>query len=74
MKKLFIYLLLSLPLPLMAQIGIKGGLNFAKVSKASEISSSNKAGFHAGIFPGYAFQKNDQLPYRTHFFTPGIRL
>ena len=50
MKKLFIYLLLSLPLPLMAQIGIKGGLNFAKVSKASEISSSNKAGFHAGIF------------------------
>ena len=49
MKKLITYLLLAFPLPLMAQIGIKGGLNFAKVSKASEISSSNKAGFHAEL-------------------------
>lgn len=38
------------PLSLIAQIGIKAGLNFAKVSKASDINSGSKSGFHAGLF------------------------
>lgn len=33
-------------------IGIKAGLNFANVSNASSINSSNQAGFHAGLFFG----------------------
>lgn len=50
MKKLILYLMLAFPCSLMAQIGIKAGLNFAKVSNASDINSSSKSGFHAGIF------------------------
>ena len=50
MKKLILYMMLITPFSLMAQIGIKGGLNFAKVSKASDINSSSRSGFHAGIF------------------------
>jgi hypothetical protein len=50
MKKLILYMMLIFPCSLMAQIGIKGGLNFAKVSKASEINSSSRSGFHAGLF------------------------
>ncbi len=43
-------MILITPFSLMAQIGIKGGLNFAKVSKASDINSSSRSGFHAGLF------------------------
>lgn len=50
MKKLFFYLLVFSPGCLFAQIGIKAGLNYAKVSNASEINGSNRSGFHAGIF------------------------
>ena len=50
MKKLILYMMLTTPFSLMAQIGIKGGLNFAKVSKASDINSSSRSGFHAGLF------------------------
>ena len=50
MKKLILYMMLIAPCSLMAQIGIKGGLNFAKVSKASDINSSSRSGFHAGLF------------------------
>lgn len=50
MKKLFFYLLLVSPVILKAQIGLKGGLNFAKVTKASDINSSTRSGFHAGVF------------------------
>lgn len=50
MKKMILLLALSLPLFLYAQIGIKGGLNFANVSKASSINSSSRSGFHVGIF------------------------
>jgi hypothetical protein len=50
MKKLILYMMLITPFSLMAQIGIKGGLNFAKVSKASDINSSSRSGFHAGLF------------------------
>ena len=50
MKKLIVYLLLLLPVTLMAQIGIKGGVNFANITKASSINNSSKTGFHVGIF------------------------
>lgn len=50
MKKLILYMMLIAPFSLMAQIGIKAGFNFAKVSKASDINSSSKSGFHAGLF------------------------
>lgn len=49
MKKLILYVMLILPCSLIAQIGIKGGLNFANVSKASSINNSSRTGFHAGI-------------------------
>jgi len=50
MKKLFLYAMLIFPCSLMAQIGIKAGLNFANVTKASDINSSSETGFHGGIF------------------------
>ncbi len=43
-------MLLFSPCSLFAQIGIKGGVNFAQVSKASDINSGSKSGFHAGLF------------------------
>lgn len=51
MKKATILLLLLFlsPFFIHAQIGIKAGLNFANVSKASSINSSSRSGFHAGI-------------------------
>ena len=42
--------MLIFPVSLMAQIGIKAGLNFANITKASDINNSSKTGFHAGIF------------------------
>jgi len=57
MKKLILYLMLLSPLSLMAQFGIKGGLNFANVTKASSINNSSKTGFHAGILFGSASAK-----------------
>ena len=50
MKKLMLSLLTMIPCFLFAQIGIKAGVNFAKVSKASDINSGNKSGFHVGLF------------------------
>jgi hypothetical protein len=50
MKKSIIYLLLVVPLYSVGQIGIKAGLNFANVTKASSINNSSRTGFHAGIF------------------------
>src|SRR5688500_13536011 len=35
---------------LSAHIGIKAGYNYANVSKASDIGSNSKSGFHVGIF------------------------
>lgn len=50
MKRISIIFLFLLPASLHAQIGIKGGLNFANVSRASSINNSSRTGFHAGIF------------------------
>lgn len=52
MKKILLSLLLTVPGYLFAQIGLKAGLNFANVTKASSINNSSRAGFHAGIFLG----------------------
>ena len=41
----------------MAQFGLKAGLNFANVTKASSINNSSKTGFHAGILMGSASAK-----------------
>ena len=49
MIKLVVCLLFS-PCILLAQFGVKGGLNFANVTNASSINSSSSTGFHAGIF------------------------
>jgi hypothetical protein len=50
-KKTFFFILLQiLPILFFGQMGVKAGFNFAKVSNASEISSSNNSGFHAGVF------------------------
>ena len=57
MKKLIFYCLLMLPCYLFAQIGIKGGLNFAQISKSSDINSSSKSGFHIGLILGAASKK-----------------
>ena len=50
MKKTIIYFLLCCPCFVSAQIGIKAGVNFANVSKASSINSSSKSGFLVGVF------------------------
>lgn len=50
MKKLIFCLMLISQGGIYAQIGIKAGLNFANVTKASSINNSSSSGFHAGIF------------------------
>lgn len=50
MKKVFFLLAIFMPCILNAQLGIKAGVNFANVTKASSINNSSKSGFHAGIF------------------------
>jgi len=50
MKKLILYAMLLSPCSLVAQIGIKAGVNFANVTNASDINSGSQTGFHGGIF------------------------
>lgn len=57
MKKIIVCLLLIAPFLVHAQIGIKAGLNFANISKASSINNSSRSGFHAGIFLAPASKK-----------------
>lgn len=49
-KLLFHLLLVTTPFLLHAQVGLKAGVNFANVSNASSINSSNQSGFMAGLF------------------------
>jgi hypothetical protein len=49
MKNL-IFLLLIFPGAVHAQFGIKAGINFANVTNASSIKSSNRSGFMVGVF------------------------
>lgn len=50
MKKHILFLLLVLPAGLFAQIGIKGGINFANITKVSSINNTSRSGFHVGAF------------------------
>ncbi len=49
MKKILFFIMMIAPFFVHAQIGIKAGVNFAKVSNASSINSSNKSGFNVGL-------------------------
>jgi hypothetical protein len=49
MKKIIFALFLLFPGYLFAQIGLKAGLNFANITKASSINNSSRSGFHAGV-------------------------
>jgi hypothetical protein len=57
MKKILFFVMLSVPSLLFAQIGLKAGLNFANISKASSINNSSRSGFHAGILLAPASKK-----------------
>ena len=57
MKKIIFCLMLIFPCTMFAQIGIKAGFNYAQVSKASDINSSSKSGFHVGLLLGAASKK-----------------
>lgn len=50
MKNLLILTVLMIPVTLMAQFGVKAGLNFANVTKVSSINNSSRTGFHAAVF------------------------
>jgi hypothetical protein len=50
MKKLLIIALVLIPAGLWAQIGLKGGINFANITKVSSINSSSNTGFAVGLF------------------------
>ncbi len=50
MKKMVLCLLIALPCGLFGQIGVKAGVNFANVTKASSINSNSRTGFHLGLF------------------------
>jgi Outer membrane protein beta-barrel domain len=50
MKNVLLFLVLGFPLTLAAQFGVKAGLNFANVTKASSINNSSRTGFHAALF------------------------
>ncbi len=49
MRKIIVFLILSAPLSAGAQIGIRAGINFANITKASSINNSSRSGFHAGL-------------------------
>jgi hypothetical protein len=50
MKNIITAILIVSPVLSFSQIGIKAGLNFANVTKASDINNSSSSGFHAGLF------------------------
>lgn len=50
MKKLLIIILALLPVCTFAQIGLKGGINFANITKVSSINNGTNTGFAVGLF------------------------
>ncbi|MDP4222665.1 MAG: porin family protein [Bacteroidota bacterium] len=50
MKRLLMVLLVLVPAILQAQIGLKGGINFANVTKVSSINNNSRTGFGASLF------------------------
>src|SRR5687768_10310093 len=65
MKKSIICMLIICPTLIFAQIGVKGGLNFANVTNASEINAGTRTGYHLGIF--FAGSSKSILSSRTEF-------
>lgn len=63
MKKILFCLFLMVPCLIYAQIGIKAGLNFANVTKASSINNSSSSGFNIGLF--YATSAKKILSSKT---------
>ena len=63
MKKLIFCLLIVSPCFLFAQLGVKSGVNFANVSDASSINSSNRSGFMIGAF--FTPKSKRLIVYRT---------
>ncbi|MFI5129062.1 MAG: porin family protein [Chitinophagales bacterium] len=49
MKKMIFSILLVLPCCVFAQFGVKAGMNFANVTKTSEINNSSQSGFNIGL-------------------------
>lgn len=52
MKKLLIIVLAFCPVSLLAQIGLKGGINFANVTNVSSINNSSNTGYAIGLYFG----------------------
>lgn len=50
MKKLLIFLLALSATSVWAQIGLKGGINFANVTKVSSINNTSNTGYAVGLF------------------------
>jgi hypothetical protein len=50
MKKLLVIVLALYSFNARAQIGLKGGINFANVTKVTSINNSNNTGFAVGLF------------------------
>ena len=63
MKKIAFVLIIIIPLSLNAQLGLKGGINFANVTGASSITTGNESGFAIGGF--WSLQSERILGYRT---------
>lgn len=50
MKKLLILVFALCPMSIWAQIGLKGGINFANITKVSSINNSSNTGYAVGLF------------------------
>jgi hypothetical protein len=50
MRKLILLATLLCPAFMFAQLGIKGGLNFANITKVDDLDNSSRTGFHVGVF------------------------
>jgi len=57
MKKLIFFLLFATPTILMAQFGVKAGLNSTDVTNASSINNTSSSGFNVGIFYSTPYKK-----------------
>lgn len=57
MKSLLILLIISFPVFVQAQLGIKAGLNFTDVTNVSSVNNHSSSGFNAGIFYTTPYEK-----------------
>ncbi|HEY4937176.1 MAG TPA: porin family protein [Puia sp.] len=57
MKKIIFVLLVASPGCVMAQFGLKAGLNFTNVTSVSSVSNSNSSGYNVGVFYSTPYSK-----------------